>query len=660
MPDNKGIRQLWGYDLIDSKARNAISDTRSSLENNFQKKTDDTLGTTSKTIPGAINEIKDSVDNLDGKFSVEQTDTKYDMKYNGKTIANIGLTLTDDQIAGGDGSFNIDLTPYQTKTDTSLTTNDKTISGAIKELNTQYKENAKQLCGYINIFPYCSKLKDIDFWEKTISDGDKFELNEDGYILSTTNNKPMIISTPINIYPNVYLGARLNIKYKSNKDCCCYILFEQKSSKNFYNKHEMYSLQNSNGNEVVFSKDIDFASIDSRIELRFDHTNNNAGYLNIIDISIEPKQYKTYIDVFKDNNYIYMQDYSRRADEDSANDDSGRLMRAIKIAELTGQSIVLEKNKTYHLNNNIQGENITLIGANATFYIKNTADVTEWVFGIYLKNSVIKNVNIKGINNKVNGLRIEGKSKVVECSFLNMNIGARFRGLIDCKDCRIYDNKIGIQIDYTENIIDNLHGYSQKCILLNGEGNRITNCKLHGDGLVQNKPSICGIEIRGSRNIISNCYFDRHKQCAILVNDAKDDFLNTSIESYTGAWGNKIHGCLFYNNGHGEVDNYGSWDKVNNVNKISSHIVFRIDNTDGKLLRNTIINNTFETGTFIGWNDDIEETKSDITSTKYAIHFIGQGNESIKDNIIALNSYGNNLLDNMLWVNSLSTNNTIM
>ena len=142
MPDNKGIKQLWGYDLIDSKARNAISSTRSSLENDFQKKTDDTLGTTSKTIPGAINEIKDSVDNLDGKFSVEQTDTKYDMKYNGKTIANIGLTLTDDQIAGGDGSFNIDLSPYQTKTDTSLTTNDKTISGAIKELNTQYKDIA--------------------------------------------------------------------------------------------------------------------------------------------------------------------------------------------------------------------------------------------------------------------------------------------------------------------------------------------------------------------------------------------------------------------------------------------------------------------------------------------------------------------------------------
>ena len=38
MANNKGIKSLWGYSLIDSKARNAISDTRSSLENDFQKK----------------------------------------------------------------------------------------------------------------------------------------------------------------------------------------------------------------------------------------------------------------------------------------------------------------------------------------------------------------------------------------------------------------------------------------------------------------------------------------------------------------------------------------------------------------------------------------------------------------------------------------------
>ena len=143
--NNKGLKELWGYPLIDEKARNAISDTRSSLENDFQKKTDDTLGTTDKTVPGAINEIKNNIDNIGDNFSSEQTETKYDMKYNGKSIGSIGIELKDNQIAGGDGSFNIDLTPYQTKTDTSLTTNDKTISGAIKELNTQYKDIANKI-----------------------------------------------------------------------------------------------------------------------------------------------------------------------------------------------------------------------------------------------------------------------------------------------------------------------------------------------------------------------------------------------------------------------------------------------------------------------------------------------------------------------------------
>ena len=138
--NNKGLASLWGYPLIDEKARNAISDTRSNLENSFQKKTDDTLGTTDKTVPGAINEVKNSIDTIGDNFSNEQTDTKYDMKYKGKSIGSINMELTDDQIVGGNGSFNIDLTPYQTKTDTSLTTTDKTIKGAINEVNAQCKD----------------------------------------------------------------------------------------------------------------------------------------------------------------------------------------------------------------------------------------------------------------------------------------------------------------------------------------------------------------------------------------------------------------------------------------------------------------------------------------------------------------------------------------
>ena len=143
--NNKGLKELWGYPLIDEKARNAISDTRSSLENDFQKKTDDTLGTVDKTVPGAINEIKNNIDTIGDNFTSEQSDTKYDMKYNGKSIGSISMELTEDKIIGEGGSFNIDLTPYQTKTDTSLNTTDKTIKGAINEINTQCKDITKRI-----------------------------------------------------------------------------------------------------------------------------------------------------------------------------------------------------------------------------------------------------------------------------------------------------------------------------------------------------------------------------------------------------------------------------------------------------------------------------------------------------------------------------------
>ena len=79
---NKGIKSLWGYSLIDSKARNAIDDVRSNLENNYQKKNDGTLTTTNKTIVGAINEIKNNIP----KQTVFENGKLYLIKENGTKI----------------------------------------------------------------------------------------------------------------------------------------------------------------------------------------------------------------------------------------------------------------------------------------------------------------------------------------------------------------------------------------------------------------------------------------------------------------------------------------------------------------------------------------------------------------------------------------------
>lgn len=111
--------------------------TKTETDDKIKEKTGDltTLTTTANdNLVNAINELKTSNDNIPSKFSTESTDTKFDIKYDNNSIASIDLLLDNNTVDGEDGTFNIDLTPYQTKEDTSLPTTNKTISGAIKEI----------------------------------------------------------------------------------------------------------------------------------------------------------------------------------------------------------------------------------------------------------------------------------------------------------------------------------------------------------------------------------------------------------------------------------------------------------------------------------------------------------------------------------------------
>ena len=117
------------------------SSSESSDLSNYQTKTDNTLTTTNKTIVGAINELdiesikaEDFVDNsvvvdnnLTSRVSSLETN-KADISYVDEAIANAQL---------GGGSSDIDLSVYQTKVDENLVTTDKTIVGAINELDVE-------------------------------------------------------------------------------------------------------------------------------------------------------------------------------------------------------------------------------------------------------------------------------------------------------------------------------------------------------------------------------------------------------------------------------------------------------------------------------------------------------------------------------------------
>lgn len=107
------------------------------LENDKQNKTDNGLKTNSKQIVGAINEV------LEKAPTIATTDKLGVIKV-GK---NLSITA--------DGTLNakdVDLTPYQTKTDNTLNTSNKTIVGAINEVLTKAPAVAtKEKLGVVKI-----------------------------------------------------------------------------------------------------------------------------------------------------------------------------------------------------------------------------------------------------------------------------------------------------------------------------------------------------------------------------------------------------------------------------------------------------------------------------------------------------------------------------
>lgn len=114
----------------------------------YQKKTDNTLTTTDKTIVGAINEVKDSIitnyENLTNKPSIEGVELD-----GNKSLSDLGITIYDDTEVKSDIAS---LKEYkQNKTDNTLDTTDKTITGSINEVNGNLLDTVGFSADYKNI-----------------------------------------------------------------------------------------------------------------------------------------------------------------------------------------------------------------------------------------------------------------------------------------------------------------------------------------------------------------------------------------------------------------------------------------------------------------------------------------------------------------------------
>lgn len=64
----------------------------------YQTKSDSSLNTTSKTISGAINELKTNNDSIKDKFTAQSTETKISLYYNGSEIFSLPIIVEDDII----------------------------------------------------------------------------------------------------------------------------------------------------------------------------------------------------------------------------------------------------------------------------------------------------------------------------------------------------------------------------------------------------------------------------------------------------------------------------------------------------------------------------------------------------------------------------------
>ena len=518
--------------------------------------------------------------------------------------------------------------------------------------NINLKSNTTQILNQINLCNILNKYKSINNWEtsKVNKETDSFTYEDNYYKLSTTSNKPRVISLPIELSKNNN-NNKLCFNYKSNKDCSLLILIEQNNSKNFYNRYVTVTVPSSNEVETTFEYEFNQNNSDTRIVLRLEHKTNIEGYIMFDKFNIIPLNSSLYDKTIKSDDYtLYIKDFPRRNDEESKNDDTGRFQRILSLVENSSKyyKLILEEQEEYYILSKLKFKNLNIEGNNSTIYLRYTSSNNS-DYCINWQGGNISNLIVRGTKYNY-GIEINGKSDLNNVKFYNLNTAAKFNTLVNCLNCYIWENKVGILINGTECIVDNLHGASVVGIDINGEGNRIVNCKLHGDGMDTSfYKSVCGIRIRGTRNIISNNYIDQNKVCGIWIDDEKSSWLSNGAEEITGAYGNSISNNFFYNNGHGIEDDNGSYDDTNDTYNISAHIFVKTNHTDRVIKRHNIVNNIFDTGYFKGWDDSMSNT--DTLSTISCIHIVGQNQKSIKNFIIDLNSKDDETINMLKLVN---------
>ena len=165
------IDKTYSSSKIYTDIQQCLEDSKTyTLEELEKVKIDDTLTTTDKTIVGAINEVKDSIitnyEDLTNKPSIAGVELD-----GNKSLSDLGITIYDDTEVKSDIAS---LNEYkQNKKDNTLTTTDKTVTGAINEVKLSIPTKVSDLTNDKN---YISSIPS-EYVTET-------ELNAKGYLTS--------------------------------------------------------------------------------------------------------------------------------------------------------------------------------------------------------------------------------------------------------------------------------------------------------------------------------------------------------------------------------------------------------------------------------------------------------------------------------------------
>ena len=344
--------------------------------------------------------------------------------------------------------------------------------------------------------------------------------------------------------------------------------------------------------------------------------------------------YTTRLDNIVDENnkkfddIVYLIDKFPKENNDLS--DSERIQRAIDFVNSVGGGTIQFPQGSYIIGKTIILKDlVSLVGVgNIDFRGVQQSSITEFIESdsfddtngtVFLeheytgvqefRNNLIKNISFKGRFTDPQRTKTGIKTKhmgvlIQNCSFTLLDIGVYLassaNNIVDCFGASCNTT---IFIGGTENIVTNLHDWARiNSFVVKGDGNRIFNCKIFGDG---SAASEYGIVNSGNRNMFINNYIDKYKFGAMIFK----------------CEGKNIYGC---NISHNYMFDNGSGDTSTPLK--STSIIFQTASVGYKIFDNIIESNIIQT-----------DFVNNVANVQNGLYFYADNNLQIFDNVVSNN-----------------------